>query len=108
MKVWEINGEEYTDIEETVDTLTSLVDDLYYDDYLNETNDYVKVCGFEFDPSYALKELNPVAYSCGKSDFEGYIREEVEESLEAMDDGETQEIYGVSVECREVKSKKTA
>ena len=29
----------------------------------------VSVCGIEFDPSRILKELDPIAYRCGLSDF---------------------------------------
>ena len=36
---------------------------------LNECNPMVKVGFLEFDPAYALKELDPIAYDVGFSDY---------------------------------------
>ena len=40
-----------------------------YNEYLNDCNPTIKLCGIEFDPAYALKELDPIAYNCGFSDY---------------------------------------
>lgn len=108
MKLWKINGEEYTDIGEATEALINGMDDKPFDDYLDEINDIIKICGLEYYPSRVLKESDPTAYVCEQSDFENSIREEVEQSLKAMNVGESEEIYGVYVQCQEVKSKKTA
>jgi hypothetical protein len=40
-----------------------------YDELLDECYPTVKVCGYDFSPSYALKELDPIAYRCGFGDW---------------------------------------
>ena len=40
-----------------------------YNEMLNDCNPTIKVCGIEFDHAYALKELDPIAYNVGFSDF---------------------------------------
>ena len=42
-----------------------------YDEMLNEQGD-VMVCGMTFDASRILKELDPIAYSCGFNDMQEY------------------------------------
>ena len=42
-----------------------------YDSYLDECYGDIDVCGSTFSASYALKNLDPTAYRCGKSDYEG-------------------------------------
>ena len=43
-----------------------------YDDFLDETNDMVRIGGLEYLPSYALKEVDPTAYRCGFNDWLDY------------------------------------
>jgi hypothetical protein len=40
-----------------------------FDDYLNETNEVVTVCGFDYDPARVLKEVDPIAYRCSFNDW---------------------------------------
>lgn len=40
-----------------------------YNEMLNDCIPLVKVGYLEFDPAYALKELDPIAYNVGFSDF---------------------------------------
>ena len=40
-----------------------------YNELLNECNPMIKIGYIEFDPAYALKELDPIAYNCGFSDY---------------------------------------
>ncbi len=40
-----------------------------YSDMLDEAYGSVKIAGIEFSPSMILKELDPIAYSCGLSDW---------------------------------------
>ena len=42
-----------------------------FDEYLDEIYDEVNVCGMTYSTSYALKNCDPVAYRCMKSDYEG-------------------------------------
>lgn len=41
-----------------------------YDSYLDECCGDIDVCGSLFSASYALKNLDPIAYRCGKSDYD--------------------------------------
>lgn len=44
-----------------------------YDQVLDDCYEEIDVCGSLFSPSYALKNLDRVAYDCGKSDYESSI-----------------------------------
>ena len=41
-----------------------------FDDYLDECYDEVNICGMTYSASNALKNCDPVAYRCAKSDYE--------------------------------------
>ena len=69
---------EIENIELTISELKSEIDGFEYssteaefDDFLDEFYDEVKVCGMTYSTSYVLKECDPVAYRCAKSDYEG-------------------------------------
>jgi hypothetical protein len=50
-----------------------------YDEMLDECNDEIKIGYITFSPSRVLSELDPIAYSCGFSDWldsEGLVDEE--------------------------------
>jgi hypothetical protein len=40
-----------------------------YNEMLNDCTPMIKIGYLEFDPAYALKELDPIAYNVGFSDF---------------------------------------
>lgn len=40
-----------------------------YCDVLDSTYESVNICGLEYLPSYALKEVDPTAFRCGLLDF---------------------------------------
>lgn len=40
-----------------------------FENDLNECYDTVSVCGYEFDAGRALRELDPIAFRCGFSDW---------------------------------------
>lgn len=44
-----------------------------YDDHLNEIYPPVKLGNLVFDPARIIKELDPIAYRCGKADYEDYL-----------------------------------
>lgn len=67
-----------------------------YDSYLNGCYGDLDVCGSTFSASYALKNLDPTAYRCGKSDYDSekdlddvpeYVT--LTEELEELEDKET-------------------
>lgn len=43
--------------------------DQSYDDMLDDVYPMVEVCGASYFPSSTLKELDPTAYRCGRSDY---------------------------------------
>jgi hypothetical protein len=63
-----------------------------YRDLLDELYGDVEICGMTFSSGYALKELDPIAFDCGKNDYEtgtpskwecGACNEEYEEEEDA-------------------------
>lgn len=57
-----------------------------YDEMLDEVYGDVEVCGMTYSSSRALKELDPVAYNCGKSDYEAnYDLDNCEEYTDLRD-----------------------
>ena len=69
---------EIENLELAISELKFEIDDFEYsmteaefDEFLDEFYDEVKVCGMTYSTSYVLKECDPVAYRCMKSDYEG-------------------------------------
>ena len=67
-----------------------------YDSYLDGCYGDLDVCGSTFSASYALKNLDPTAYRCGKADYDSekdlddvpeYVT--LTEELEELEDKET-------------------
>lgn len=48
-----------------------------YDEMLDDYWETVKICGFEYSPSHALKMVDKVAYECGYNDEISYIADEI-------------------------------
>lgn len=40
-----------------------------YDDMLDDTSEEIELFGSTYSPSYALRELDPIAYRCGFHDY---------------------------------------
>jgi hypothetical protein len=40
-----------------------------YEDLLNECYGQIDICGMKYDPGYAIKIIDPVAFRCGVSDM---------------------------------------
>ena len=71
-----------------------------YNEMLDDCYEMVKVCGHEYYPSYALKNLDNIAYNCGFNDYKNYQLENIEYELERMDDEENMDFYGYEVVCK--------
>ena len=56
-----------------------------YKEYLNDIYGSVTVCGLEFDQGDLLEDADPVAFRCGKSDYESQIQSELEDQLKCED-----------------------
>ena len=51
-----------------------------FDEFLDDVEESVTICGIEFYPSDILKSCDPIAYRCAKSDYESnYDLDDVEE-----------------------------
>lgn len=73
---------EKAELQSQIDNFEYESSDEEYDEML-DSEGLVKVCGLEFYPSTILKECDPVAYRCGKSDYDSnFDLEEVEEWME--------------------------
>ena len=73
----------------------------YEDEYIEclDCEGTVTVCGMEFFPSRILSELDPIAYSCGLSDYVDSIdKEEVDEYKELVESLESKESDIVTLE----------
>ena len=76
----EINSFEYEISESNLDSV------------LDETEESVNVCGMEFYPSDILKNCDPIAYNCAKSDYESsYDLDDVDEYCDLKDELESLE-----------------
>lgn len=63
-----------------------------FNEFLDEIEQPVNVCGMQFYPSDILKSCDPTAYRCAKSDYESnYDLDEVEEYTDLKDELEALE-----------------
>lgn len=96
---WIIEGIEFENARSAADHIMENCDECYYDDMLDECYDEVNICGYTYAPSVALYNIDPVAYRCGRSDWEDYEAGNIEYELDRMDDGEEESFYGFDVKC---------
>ena len=47
-----------------------------YDDMLDDCHEDVKICGMTYNTSKALKDVDPIAYRCGFSDYTASLEED--------------------------------
>lgn len=79
--VWVHNGEAVTESE--LDRL--------YEDMLDDIYGAVNIGGYEYETSDALKQVDPIAYRCGRND---YVDSLVREGDMIMDEEDYREAYG--------------
>ena len=78
-----------------------------FDEFLDDSEETVTVCGMEFYPSDILKSCDPVAYRCAKSDYESnYDLDNVEEYTDLKDELEAleSELEGLESELEDLQS----
>ena len=93
--------EEFEDAREAADYIMENCDEDYYDSMLDECYEDVEICGYKYAPSIALYRVDPVAYRCGRSDWEDFEAGDIAHELERMSDGDELSFYGFDVECVE-------
>ncbi|MNR22255.1 hypothetical protein D3C85_1391980 [compost metagenome] len=62
------------------------IHDSEWSEYLTDAYGYVNVCGNEYASGDILEAQDPVAFRCGKADYESEIQSELEEQLANEDE----------------------
>ena len=65
-----VKKEEIEGLEYEVDHFEYSCTESEYDAFLDQNYDEINICGLTYSASSALKNLDPIAYSCSKSDYE--------------------------------------
>jgi hypothetical protein len=50
-------------------------------DFINDIEPAITICGITFSPGDILKEMDPIAFRCFKSDYEADMEEDEDENL---------------------------
>ena len=75
-----------------IDSFEYEISESDFDEFLDEIEQPVTVCGMTFYPSDILKNCDPIAYRCAKSDYESnYDLDDVEEYADLKDELEALE-----------------
>ena len=72
-----------------------------YIDFLNEIYETVTVCGMEYGQGNILEAVDPIAFRCGKGDYESQLQSELESQLEDKDDNGIEFIDDLEEEGKE-------
>lgn len=101
MMKWIIDGRTFDDARNAAEYILENGDNDAYDEMLDEVYGEIEICGYSYCASIALYRVDPIAYRCGRSDWEDYEAGEIEYQLERMGDGESDTFYGFDVEAIE-------
>lgn len=91
--------EEFETVEEAAQYIIDNLDGDDYDAMLDEVYGEVDICGYTYSASYALQNLDPIAYRCGMTDYYDSLYSDIVFDIERMYEGDTDEFYGFEVEC---------
>ena len=50
-------------------------------EFINDIEPEITICGITFSPGDILKEMDPIAFRCFKSDYEANMEEDEDENL---------------------------
>lgn len=99
---WIVDGErEFLYATDAAEYITENMGDDVYDDMLDECYGDVNICGIEYSASLALYRVDQTAYRCGMNDYYDGLSRDISDEIENMQDGETTEFYGFTVEAIE-------
>lgn len=101
MKKWYVDGHEFETAREAADHIMENASEDYYDEMLDECYGEIEICGYSYSASHALYNVDPVAYNCGRSDWEDAEASNLEWELENMCDGEGYQYYDSEVMCED-------
>ena len=102
MRKFLVDGNDFEEVQEVINYITDNGDfynsfDMMLDEYYEDVN----VCGCTFNPSYALKKTDLIAYNCGKNDYIDSLTYDLDNTIDRMSNGDIGDFYGVEVECKE-------
>ncbi len=102
---------EIATVQSNLETFEYSCTDEEYNEHLDSVFDDVEVCGMTYAVSYALKELDPTAYRCAKSDYESDFElencEEYRDMLDKLEELET-ELESLEAELEEIQTELNA
>lgn len=79
LKIESLNNE-IEDKQKEIDCFEYEVSEDVFDEFLDDVEESVMICGMEFQASDILKSCDPVAYRCAKSEYESnYDLDDIEE-----------------------------
>ena len=95
MRKFLVNGNVFEEVQEVINYITDNGDfDDSFDMMLDECYENV----YTFNPSYALKRIDPIAYNCGKNDYIDSLTYDLDDTIDRMSNGDIEDFYGVEVE----------
>lgn len=80
-RIYKFLGDEFTSRVDAENAVENYADE-HYDEWLDEIYGDVEICGLTYSSSYALKEIDPIAYRVGVSDFADSLYDDIEEDWE--------------------------
>ena len=85
---------EIATLQSNIETFEYSCDEDQFNEFLDDVEQSVTIYGIEFYPSDILKNCDPIAYRCGKSDYEADIDfndiPEYQDMLSELDDLQTE------------------
>jgi len=98
-KVYKVNGEEVTidEIRDMIEVDNDVIAQMY-NESLDECED-VNIGGLTYDASRVLQSVDPIAYRCGYNDYCDSVLSDMEYDLENMENGDSNDFYGIEIEC---------
>lgn len=59
--------------------------DSEYRDFIDEVYEPVVVCGYTYNSGALIESVDPIAFGCGKSDYESELTSELEQAVDNED-----------------------
>lgn len=96
---WKIENIIFEDARTAADHIMENCEGWYFDDMLDECYAEVEIFGCSYAPSLVLREVDPIAYRCARSDWEDSTASDMEYELERMNEGDAEYWYGFDIVC---------
>lgn len=93
-----VDGETFDNAREAADYIMENCDSELYDEDIDEISGDVQIGSLTYSASHVLKNVDPIAYRCGRSDWEDGEACDIEYELERAETGTTVNFYGFDVE----------